>query len=1737
MPDGNLVHRPGVEPVAIVGIGCRFAGDANSPDEFWDLLIGGVDATGNVPEGRWDPYLSLGPEHAAVLRGVTRRGGYIKGIDEFDAEFFGVTPREAEVMDPQQRILLEVAWEALEHAGIPPHTLAGTEAGVFVGVGSDDYGRRLLEDLPRIEAWSGIGAAMCAVANRISYALDFRGPSLAVDTACSASLVALHLACQSLRLGESSLALTGGINLLVSPGLTLSLDAAGATAPDGRSKSFDATADGYGRGEGCGILVLKLLADAERDGDRVLSVIRGSAVSQDGRTNGIMAPSGPAQEHVLGLACRQAGVEPGSIGYVEAHGTGTRMGDPIEAGALSAVYGAGRDEPCLIGSVKSNIGHLEAAAGVAGVIKAVLTLVREDIPPTIHHTRGNPAVDWDSSGLRVVTERTPWPRGASPRRAGVSGFGYGGTIAHLVLEEASAPAPTAEGSGDDLATDAAGPRLYPLSAATEQGLREQAGRLADALTGPGAALPLGSLGRTLALHRTHLDQRVSVVADGREELATALREVADGRTPVDTPATPGEGLVWVFSGHGSQWAGMGRELLDGEPVFARVLAELDPIYLKEIGFSPIQVLRDGDLDEVSRIQTLTFATQVALAELWRSRGVRPDAVIGHSVGEIAASVAAGALTPEQGARLVCRRSKLLRRAAGKGAMAMVSLPFDEVEARLADHPGVVAGIYSAPNSTVVAGDITSIEELIPRWRSEGIPMRRVATDVAFHSPHMDPLLDDLAEACADLSPREPVIPMYSTTLTDPRGGAPTDAAYWVANLRAPVRLAAAVEAAAQDGYRSFLEISAHPVVTHSIDETLGTLGVSDGFVGGTLRRARPERAAFLAALGALHSSGRSVDWNVLQPSGTLIDLPAYPWQRRRHWREATAHGSGEGLQLDVEAHSLLGSAISVAGRSQRLWRARLTDGGRPYPGSHTINGVEIVPAAVLVSTFLQAGERAGTPPVLTDVTLRAPLATAESRELQVLLEDGAVRLSSRRWESGDDAWLLHSTATLVHDDSADLPVLGDRPLSPTATDLIERRLAEAGVPTMAFPWTVEELRSDDGVLVALVRAEATTWAPLLDAAFSAAPVAFPGPAVLRMVAGLTELRLAGPPPELATIEVTVADDTATVLIADVDGRTVALITGLRFGVLDGDTGAAPARPGQLVHELVWRPLELPEPGAHRDLVVVGSDTDLIDALRAAGVEPRIHAEPGELDLDAACDVLVLPPAPDADDSATGQAAAALWRLAHTAQLITGPEAAPGIRLWSLTRGVREAREETGLRHSPLWGLGRVIAGEHPEIWGGIIDLPALPGDVPGDLVAQVVDAAPGEDVIALADGTAVVARLAVPAEAPEADPADRVTCHADGTYAITGGLGVLGIEIANWLADRGARRLVLIGRRGLPPRRDWDGPEHVGLRAQIDAVLALEARGVTVRTLSLDISDADQAALLLDLDALGLPPIRGVVHAAGVLDSRLLPSVDEESFRNVLRPKVEGARVLHWLFPPGTLDFLVLFSSCGHLLGISGQASYGAANAYLDALAVHRGATGSNDTFSLGWTSWQGKGMAVNEIVDMEIQDRGVAAVTADEAFGAWDLAHRHGAGYYAVLRPTAWDPARMRLPVLRELVSPEAATPGQSDGGGASFAGLSPDELRSVLITEVGMTIAAEMRLPESALDARRSLAEQGLDSVMTMMIRRRLERRFGQSLPATLLWHQPTIIAIAEHLADLLSGVEDPTAPDREAAPVAGA
>ncbi|WP_161358097.1 type I polyketide synthase, partial [Streptomyces sp. SID3343] len=1102
---------------------CRLPGGVSSVDDFWKLLASGTDAVGEVPPQRWQDYQGRGASSDGLLRRTIRQGGFLDDVQGFDAEFFGISPREARLMDPQQRILLEVAWEALEHAGRAPGTLAGTDTGVFVGAWSDDYGRRLLEDLPAIDAWTGVGATLGSCAARLSHHLDLRGPSVLVDTACSSSLVAVHQACQSLRLGESGLAVAAGVNLLLSPGLTVNFERAGALSPHGRCRAFDADADGYVRSEGCAVVVLKRLTDALADGDRILGLVRGSAVTQNGHGAGIMAPSSAAQARTIRLACEAAGVSPASLDYIEAHGTGTPAGDPAEAAGIGIAVGGGRPagDALPIGSVKTNIGHTESAAGVISLVKVVLALGHGVIPAALHHRTPHPAIAWDELGLRVVTECEPWPVHEGPRLAGVSSYGFGGTNAHVVLEGAP---PTEEPSPVPIPVPNHRVVAFPWSASTEQARVDAAGGLVDWLMGAGASADHNGLAHTLTARRSPSLCRAVAVAGDREELLRALRahtagEADPGLVCGRVPAGAASGSVWVFSGHGSQWTGMARELLDEEPVFAAVIDELEPIFRREAQFSLRAFLSDRDLDEagVHEIQPVIYAVQTALAQLWHDHGVRPAAVIGHSVGEIAAAVAAGGLTRTDGARLVCRRSALLRRVAGRGAMALVALPADEVYRQLASAPAlsVAVAIRASPLSTVIAGTPDAVERATAHWTEQGALVRRVASDVAFHSPQMDPLLADLVAAVADIPWREPRLPVLSTSTADPEGEHVFDGAYWAGNLRNEVRLDAAVRAAAARGHRVFLEVSAHPVVVHSVRETLSLEGIEDACVTGTLRRAVPARTAFLKSAAELHCHGVPVDFGRGRDSGPWTDAPTTTWDHQRHW----AHSRpvvGSAASHDPGSGTLLGSALPSGEHVPlRTWYTRLDADSVPGTAMGPAGESPVAPA-VVVATVLAAAQSAPAAALrLRELEVRLPLPVDKPRDVHVVAGPQSVTVVSTE-AGGSEPAVVHAVARI--DDEAPPEAVGpvasvDR--APRAGEWTPGRPTESPAGDAVFAWHVEAHRFADGGLEAEVEVAADAadgegssagWAAWIDAATHVAswlPGAAASVAAVESVAELT----------------------------------------------------------------------------------------------------------------------------------------------------------------------------------------------------------------------------------------------------------------------------------------------------------------------------------------------------------------------------------------------------------------------------------------------------------------------------------------------------------------------------------------------------------------------------------------------------------------------------------------------------------
>ncbi|MGE0158272.1 MAG: SDR family NAD(P)-dependent oxidoreductase [Gemmatimonadales bacterium] len=1164
------------DPIAIVGLGCRFPGGADSADQYWTLLCERRDGVRDIPADRWDVEAWYSSDPAAVAKCATRRAGLLAHIDGFDAEYFGILPREAERMDPQQRLFLEVAIEAVDDAGLPRERLRGSRAGVFVASYHNDYAQLQYEDPESIDERTLTGTLHSVIANRLSYLLDLRGPSLSVDTACSSSLVAIHLACESLRSGESDIGIAGGVSLIVSPPLMVSMSKVGFMAPDGRCKTFDAAADGFGRGEGCGVVVLKRLSDAVAEGDRVVAVIRGSAVNQDGHSTVLAAPNGLAQRAMIREALSNAQVEPSRIGFVETHGTGTPLGDPIEIEAIAATVGQpfADAEPCFIGAAKANLGHLEAAAGVAGLIKAVLCLRHQAIPPQPNFEKLSPHISLGGTRLSVPTEVTPWPTRGHPRCASTSSFGVGGTNAHVILEEAPALPPS-----DDAVEGLA--RIVTLSAQSGEALRATAEQWVRFV--PATPASFRDLAFTATQRRTHYDQRLAVVARTNEELRDRLTAYLRGEsTPAcaaGSGADMGEaGVAFVFSGQGPQWYAMGRELMATERVFRDEIDACAAMINAIAGWSLVDELGAPEsasrLGETAIAQPAIFSVQVALAALWRSWGIAPAAVVGHSVGEVAALHVAGVLSLEDAIGVVVRRGRIMQDATGLGRMASVGITRGEAAELI--HPygdRLSVAAINAPRSIVLSGETAALQEALAALAERGVTHRLLPVNYAFHSAQMAPFQERLVRELRSIRPAQPRIAVYSTVTGGRADGDLFDAAYFGRNVREPVDLASAVAAMAHDGHRVFLELSPHPVLSSAIAETLADSRPAAHVVA-SLRRDRPERDSMLQACAALYAAGCSPRWDVIDAvPGEVVSLPSYPWQRKRYWipgrpKVVTPSRARPG------AHPLLGRRVAATGRTHVFQSG--SDAAAAWLGDHRIFGHQLIPGAAMIEMLRSAAATALESPraQLHDFTLHRPLRAPEDGvvEWQVVVNVADRRADAELYEAvpaidDDITWRVVASA-FADADTSGSPVV-DPIAGPTQdVDLVTtyERFDELGIGFGPMFRCLRDVRKAGNAAEAWVElpsqlADARRGYSLhpvvLDAALqlccmagagneTGAPssVMLPLGADTALIHGTVESRFrararARPSPNEATL-------TADVTLETEDGNLVAAISGMRF---------------------------------------------------------------------------------------------------------------------------------------------------------------------------------------------------------------------------------------------------------------------------------------------------------------------------------------------------------------------------------------------------------------------------------------------------------------------------------------------------------------------------------------------------------------------------------------------------------------
>jgi acyl transferase domain-containing protein len=1465
------------EPIAIVGIGCRFPG-VPDVESFWRVLRDGIETVDDYPGKRFD-YMDRVFSADSVRRGViaSRRGGFLPDLDRFDAAFFGISPREAALLDPQQRLLLEVAWEAAEDAGIPPSKLSGSRTGVFVGLWNSDYEHCIYEVSPELEFYATTGGGRYPASGRLAYFLDLRGPNLTVDTACSSSLVAIHLACASLRSGECEMALAGGVNVIVRPEITLSYSAAKMLSPEGRCKFGDAAADGYVRSEGAGIVFLKPLSRATADHDTIYAVIRGSAVNNDGRSSGLLiSPSREGQADMLRTAMRDADVAPKDLDYIEAHGTGTMAGDPVEIGAIGSVMAEGpRKRPCMVGSVKTNLGHTESAAGVAGLIKVALSLDRRTIPASLHFHEPNPLIHWSEKIVAMQTKTASWPDGEASPIAGVSGFGITGTNAHVILQ--GVPAPVANRETRERAD------LFLLSAHTPTALEAQAASWRDRLIADAswpASLP--DLAYTASARRAHHDFRLALVSRTRQELLQQIRHwlakqeqsgVCSGKRLTEERRR----AVFVFPGQGGQWIGMGRTLLRDEPIFSEAMAECDEAIRKYTGWKATSHLlaedAAGALNSIEVIQPVLFAIMVSLAALWRSYGVVPEALVGHSMGEAAAAAVCGALSLDDAAAVICHRSRLMRKASGRGLMAVAELSLEDSEKFAGDYAGRISvAANNSPSSTVLSGDADAIEDALAKLEAREIFCRRIKVDVASHCAHMDPFREELARVLKDIRPRKGSILFYSTTSGLVEDGTGLDAGYWSRNLRQPVLFSSAVQALLADGFDTFIEVNAHPVLLQAIEDGIRHAD-KEAVAVPSLRRDKPERAELLHALGTLYVSGFPVDLARLYPQGACLRLPPYSWQRERHWIETTelpaSRGRGMNLRTDPAA---------VTGGVHCLYRRNWTP-------------VERAPAAPAIP--------------------------------------------------GKKSWIL---------------------------------LGEPGPLTNQF---VRQLKS-------------------------------------------------------------CGDE--CVCVADAEGVRRAL-----------------ASPGATYHGVVR-------------------------VSQARGAEPR----------DAAQEVS---------------------EIARLAQVLVDGKGKLPTRLWLASTGSWSLAgdfTDVAVAQGAAWGIGGVIATEHPELHCTNLDLSSAPTGDELNVFAAWLREDGHEEQIAIRGNSSFVLRLERHESASSGEP---LRFSPDATYLLTGGLGQLGLKLAGWLVEHGARQLALIGRR----------PPAEAAQAEIQR---LESEGATVRIFNADIADEYQLTAAMHAIECNMPPLRGVFHLAGLVDSAMLTEISDEHIERTIRPKAAGTWALHRHTEKMPLDFFVLFSSLSAAMGQQGLAAYASASAFLDALSHYRQKRGLK-ALSIQWGPWADPNHTKSETVRRGMQayeQQGIPQLSFEQGFAAMEQ-------LIAEDRPTV-----LVAPIVwREFARSFAGSPVPR-----AYMGLVPAEdtvtksepplesirekliatmpgrpRRALLETHLAEVLAGVLKTDASRLDPGKPLGSMGVDSLMALQFVRRLAVTTSVRLPATAVFNYPTLKLLGAEIA----------------------
>nr|AFU81773.1 1-hexene synthase 2 [1-hexene ORF2 expression construct pBbS7k-hexORF2] len=1570
------------EPVAIVSMACRFPGGVESPEDFWDLISEGRDAVSGLPDNRgWDLDALYDPDPEAQGKTYVREGAFLYDAAEFDAELFGISPREALAMDPQQRLLMETSWEVLERAGIRPDSLRGKPVGVFTGGITSDYVTRhyasgTAPQLPSgVESHFMTGSAGSVFSGRIAYTYGFEGPAVTVDTACSSSLVALHMAAQSLRQGECSLAFAGGVAVLPNPGTFVGFSRQRALSPDGRCKAFSADADGTGWGEGAGLVLLEKLSDARRNGHPVLAILRGSAVNQDGASNGLTAPNGPSQQRVIRAALANARLSPDDVDVVEAHGTGTPLGDPIEAQALQATYGRSRsaERPLWLGSVKSNVAHAQAAAGVASVIKVVMALRHRLLPKTLHADERSPHIDWHSGAVELLTEAREWSRTEGrARRAGVSSFGISGTNAHVIIEEAPEliKGQKAKGKSEN---DLERPlHILTLSTKTEKALEELVSRYQNHWeTYP--ELAISDVCYTANTGRAQFNHRLAVIASGSEELTQKLRQHTAGEEVVGvfSGKVPNSGseskVAFLFTGQGSQYLNMGRQLYETQPTFRQALDTCDHILRPYLDNPLLEILypqdaqksNDSPLDQTGYTQPALFSIEYALLKLWESWGIKPNVVMGHSVGEYVAATVAGVFSLEDGLKLIAARGRLMQGLPAGGEMVSVmaseSKVLETLKAMSLEDKVAIAAI-NGPESIVISGEAEAIRAMATHLESVGIKTKQLQVSHAFHSPLMEPMLAEFEAVANQITYHQPRIPIISNVTGTKADKSIATAQYWVNHVRQPVRFAQGMATLHQQGYETFLEIGAKPILLGMGKQCLSP---DVGVWLPSLRHGVDEWQQILSSLGQLYVQGAKVDWSGFDRdySREKVVLPTYPFQRERYWVETSINQqqvvcSGEpNLQGTPEGTSTTIVKLLSQGNTKEL--------------AEKVEKTSDLPPEQLK--------------LLPD--LLASLSQQHQQEL--------ARLTTKKW-------------------------------------------------FYKVQWISQAIKPQRNKS----NNQVCHWLILTDSK------------------GLGK--------SLATHLQQLGNECSVVYQAD---------------------NYQNYEPG-IYHINPSHPQEFEQ------------------------VYQTIF-ENGKLPLQKVIHLWSLDTASEQDLTTETLEQAQLWGCGSTLHLlqtlVKNPNSTPP-KLWMITRGtqpVLSPTEKLTVATSPLWGLGRTIASEHPQLWGGLVDLdPQGSEDEVEVLLQQIIDSQK-EDHLAVRNRKIYVARLLkhIPQESQP------LSLRSDATYLITGGLGALGLKTAAWMAEKGARNLVLISRR------------QPSEQAQ-QTIQSLEELGTQVKVLSADISVESDVANILEQIQTSLPPLLGVIHAAGVLDDGLLQQTNWERFTKVMAPKVNGTWNLHKLTQHLSLDFFVCFSSMSSLLGSPGQGNYAAANAFMDAVVHYRREMGLPG-LSINWGGWSEGGMATRLASQHQnrMQTAGISLISPEQGIQVLEELVRTQSTAQVGVLPVDWSVLAKQFSsanpssLLLELLQQETSSEKTDERILEKLQAAPITERQDILKNYIQLVVAKTLGINPSKISTDDNFVELGMDSLMGMEVVNKLSGDLDFIIYPREFYERPTIDSLTQYLSAELS------------------